>query len=552
MTRNNFAKVFLILVLTLGLAAGVSATSIQREFLVKQAGQELGTTTITLAVADNETHLNTVVVYPTMGLEIHSDYIFSGTDFPKQPLKYDFSIVSGGVLDLEMNWDDVAEYQIAQLGQTITLPNANVLALDNNVISDYMVATWLFDQESMDILTSNLVVPVMLPQGSSLVPMSVTYVGEEQIGSFTTDHYQVNIGVIVDIWVDPIDRSLVKLQIPMQAFELDAIGLETEPEMKRSFKDFGGHDFVETELMLGVNRAVISGTLSVPNLVGKFPGVVLVAGSGPTDRDGNSYLMPGPADYLKEIAHYLASRGIAVLRFDKRGIGASPGQVDSFSDYVDDIVSLTANFKEIEFIDADKVFIFGHSEGAWLASEAALKDSDLAGIGLLSGAGFSFYDTIKRQLLAQTDAAIAAGLFEETLSDRVVLALDSMYDSIVNSGVYNVSDYNLPDEIEQLILSFVLQGDLLKDWLVADPAAVLAEVKVPVLIIQGTADVQIGVEDAQALAAALPDEQRQIHIFEGLDHILKMTEGEPLSYTDPERRVDLKLLETLSDWILDQ
>lgn len=129
-------------------------------------------------------------------------------------------------------------------------------------------------------------------------------------------------------------------------------------------------------------------------------------------------------------------------------------------------------------------------------------------------------------------------------------ALDDMYQAVLNNTEYDVSQYDLPAEFEQLILTFVYQRDVLKDWLTADPAGVLAEVKVPVLIMQGTADIQIQPDDAYALAAALPDEQSELHIFEGLDHILKMTYGEPLSYTDPNRRVDRELLNILGDWIL--
>jgi fermentation-respiration switch protein FrsA (DUF1100 family) len=71
-----------------------------------------------------------------------------------------------------------------------------------------------------------------------------------------------------------------------------------------------------------------------------------------------------------------------------------------------------------------------------------------------------------------------------------------------------------------------------------------------VLIIQGTADVQVQVLDAQRLADALPEEQRELHIVPGVDHVLKMTYGEPLPYTDPNRRVDPQVMQVLGDWVL--
>src|SRR5690606_8780918 len=158
-------------------------------------------------------------------------------------------------------------------------------------------------------------------------------------------------------------------------------------------------------------------------------------------------------------------------------------------------------------------------------SEVARKREDLAGLVLLAGSGYPFFDTIKRQITSQSEAAAAAGIYDPELPERAVKALDDMYQAVLNNTEYDVSQYDLPAEFEQLILTFVYQRDVLKDWLTADPAGVLAEVKVPVLIMQGTADIQIQPDDAYALAAALPDEQSELHIFEGLDHILKMTYG---------------------------
>lgn len=535
-------------VVLLGAVFQVSAESISREYVIRQAGVEIGTTAVEISQAGDQTKLSTAVVYPQMGLEIDSEYFFSGSDFPKQPVSYSFSIKSGGILDLEMEWADTAKYTIKQLGQTVELPDANVLALDNYVVSDYMTATWIYGQTDAAPLASSLIVPVTLAQGSQIVPMAISYVGQETVGTYTADHFQVNLGVVVDLWVDQSDRSLLKLQIPMQAFEIEAVDLGAAPEPPRIFDDFGGYGFRDLDFHINVDRAKLSGTMTVPEVSGERPGVVLVAGSGPTDRDGNSFVMPGPADYLKEIAHYLASRGVIVVRYDKRGVGESPGEIQSFNDYINDVdavVDLLGNLSNV----AD-VFIVGHSEGAWLASEVARKRDDLAGVVLLAGAGYPYFDTVKRQIAAQCDAGAAVGLFDFEVKERTMKALDDLYQAVLNDTDYSLAAYELPAEIEQLMLPFVGQRFILKEWFTADPAQVLSEIKVPVLIMQGTADLQVQTADAYALADALPEEQRDLYIFDGLDHVLKMTYGEPLSYTDPERRVDRKLLSILGDWIL--
>ncbi|MFY9437252.1 MAG: alpha/beta fold hydrolase [Limnochordia bacterium] len=532
-------------------ALTTSAHGQNRQYIIKQAGKEIGTAEISIEQGWDTTYMTTQVRYPDSGVEFQTIYLLSGKEFPKKPVEYQFSMWSPfGGLVVDMAWNETAGYSIDQ-GPFISFDTGNVLALDNNVISDYMVAAWIYDKAAGGALEAFLAVPILLPQGTGILPMTISYLGEEQFDNYITDHFQVNVGVTVDLWVEQADRSLVMLQIPMQAFEIAAAELDevAQTEQVYTFPELEGSVFTEESFSIEVDRARISGTLTIPELQGKLPGVILVAGSGPTDRDGNSYVMPGPANYLKEIAHYLAARGIVTLRFDKRGVGKSPGQVSAFSDYINDIYALVDFLAGLENVDPERIFIVGHSEGAWLASEVARMRDDLRGIGLLAGPGFVFIDTIKRQMLEQSEAGIAAGMFDPDLSSRLESALDELYDAVLSDMDYDLSLFNLPTEFEQVILSFWYQKELLKDWFPVDPAAVLSEVGVPVLIIQGTADVQVRVLDAQRLADALPEHQRELHIISGIDHVLKMTYGEPLPYTDPNRRVHPQVLEIIGDWI---
>ena len=543
------AAVFLVILV---IFVSTAAKAASREYVIKQAGSAIGTVSISIVKNGEDTFMNTMTAYPDLGVEIQTTYAFSGREFPKRPVSYSYAILSGGLLNMDVEWTETARYTIIGGGQEspVDLGTANVLPLDNNVISDYMVATWIYDKESGGGLQSNVLVPVWIPQGIGMLPMTVSYIGEESVGGSTTDHFQVDVGVAVDVWVDQADRTLIKLHIPMQAFEIIAQGVDAEPEQAQFFTDFGGCSFSEEDFRIEVEQAMISGTLTIPDDAEAVPGVVLVAGSGPTDRDGNSYVMPGPANYLREIAHYLGSRGIAVLRFDKRGVGESSGPVSSFADYINDISALVDYLSGFPFADPERLFIIGHSEGAWLASEVAARRDDLRGIGLLAGAGYPFFDTVKRQMLQQSEAVIAAGLADEGLISRLDTALDELYLAVTGDKGFDVSLYGLPGEFEQLILSFEYQKELLKDWFKADPALVLSGVNVPALIIQGTGDVQIQLDDARRLAEAIPESQRELHIFEGVDHVLKMTDGEPLPYTDPSRRVDRQVLQVIGDWVL--
>lgn len=147
--RKEIRLVWLLVILVLFAGKTVGAQTVVREYRMKQAGSDLGTIQIELSVENDETHLNTLVKYPSLNTEIATNYTFVGEEFPKKPYKYNFSIIQGGVLDLEMVWNDTTAYTVFQLGQTNTIPINNVLALDNNVISDYMVSTWIFDGEKM-------------------------------------------------------------------------------------------------------------------------------------------------------------------------------------------------------------------------------------------------------------------------------------------------------------------------------------------------------------------------------------------------------------------
>lgn len=551
MAKSTTKLVLLLLLLGMlftPIIAAANVDHLESRYVIKQAGNEIGTAIVHLKIDHENTHLNTLVSYPSLGVEVASEYLFNGNEFPKTPVKYQFSIL-GGILDMDMSWEEEINYTISPLDAHGSISMINALALDNNIITDYMVATWIYDLASPQVQQSHLVLPTQMAAG--LVPMSIQFIGEEIVGHYQTDHFQVNIGVVVDLWVDHTNRSLVKLHIPMQAYEIIVNDLAEKSVSDKIFNDFGGLDFYEEELNWPIQQGTLSGTLSIPEKIDqRMPGVLLVAGSGPTDRDGNSYVMPGPADYLKEIAHYLASKGIVVLRYDKRGVGLSQGAVTSFADFISDVSTMVDALKAQAVVNNNQIYVLGHSEGAWLASEVALLREDLAGIGLLAGAGYPFFDTIKRQLTTQADTAVAMGMFDMGLTKRTTQALNDMYEAILNQHPYNVNKYQLPDEFNQVINSFVFQAELIKEWLVADPAQTLSKVDVPVLIVQGTGDIQIDVADAHLLADCLPDTQVELHIIEGIDHIMKMTYGEPLSYVDPNRRVEPDILQIIENWIL--
>lgn len=250
-----------------------------------------------------------------------------------------------------------------------------------------------------------------------------------------------------------------------------------------------------------VTRDGLHGSLIVPDRGARSATVLILAGSGPVDRDGN---LPGLRnDSLKLLARGLAERGIASLRIDKRGIGQSRTAAMREEDlriqtYVDDAIGWLAFLGARQ--DTGPLFILGHSEGALIATLAAQR-ADVAGVILVAGAGEPAAQLIARQL---SDAGVPEHL--QTESKRISQSL-----------ARGVAVADVPLELAALYRASV--QPYLMSWLPLDPAAELARLTAPALIVQGTHDLQIRVEDAQRLAAGLPNSK--FVLIEAMNHVLR-------------------------------
>ncbi len=252
---------------------------------------------------------------------------------------------------------------------------------------------------------------------------------------------------------------------------------------------------------LKTRTGTLSGTLDLPAGKGPFPVTLLIAGSGPTDRNGNQppFLVN---DSLKKLGEALAQRGIAVLRYDRRGVGASrlaqPGERDLRFDM---LVEDAADW--VKLLRADKRFtrvgVMGHSEGALvglLATRRAQADAYVS----LAGAGRRIPDILRQQLKK----------LRPDLRDKSDKILDEL------AAGRTVADP--PRELASLFRPSV--QPYLISWFRYDPAREIAAVNVPVLIVQGTTDLQIAVEDARALAAAKKD--ARLVLVDGMNHVLRL------------------------------
>ena len=288
---------------------------------------------------------------------------------------------------------------------------------------------------------------------------------------------------------------------------------------------------IEEDYDLTVEGGSIYGTLTLPEGEGPFKVAIIHPGSGPTDRDGNSAIA-GSNNGLKMIAQDLANNGIASIRYDKRGIAESMGLIKSeselvFEDYINDLILWIDKAKsDGRFTE---IYLIGHSEGALISAAAAVK-SQVAGFISLAGVGEPAYDTLIRQLSAQSKeiTELTTPIIMELKEGRTVADVPEMLQSLFR------------DSVQPYLIS----------WFKYDPVVVYSEIKSPIIIIQGDTDIQVTVEDARMLGEGTGIEPI---IISGMNHILKEAPADPeenlKTYQDPKLPLHPELMGEIISFI---
>ncbi|MCW3148258.1 alpha/beta hydrolase [Stutzerimonas stutzeri] len=286
-------------------------------------------------------------------------------------------------------------------------------------------------------------------------------------------------------------------------------------------------------LNLDTGNGVLQGSLLLPKSNQPVPVALLIAGSGPTDRDGNN--PAGPNDSLKRLAQGLAKLGVASLRYDKRGVGASlaaaPDERDlSVEAYVSDALAWSAKLKRDSRFG--KLILIGHSEGALIASLAAPQSGAVALVSI-AGSGRPIADVLREQLQGRLPPALLASSH---------FLLDELQAGRLHAQVPEPLHVLFRPSVQPYLISLFRQN----------PADAFAAAGVPALIAQGTEDIQVGIEDAQALKRAKPD--AVLALVGGMNHILRIVPAntrQPLaSYDDPGLPIAQPLLMNIRDFLI--
>lgn len=281
------------------------------------------------------------------------------------------------------------------------------------------------------------------------------------------------------------------------------------------------------------------GSLVVPSRPGKHPVVLIIAGSGPTDRDGNSPIQVAPGkllhpDTYKILAADLAADGIASVRYDKRGVAASAGAMAgrTEADYrFDTGINDAADWIKMLRADArfSKIIVVGHSEGSLVGMVAAQREKT-DGFVSLEGAGRPAAVVLREQL-TNNGAPVA------------------MFASILDSLTAGKTVDSVPPALAALFRPSV--QPYLISWFRYDPAAELKKLPYATLVVQGTHDIQVSMDDANLLAAAPGAKLLKI---DGMTHVLKIGPADAPAqiagvYTDPSVAIPPELISAIAAYV---
>jgi pimeloyl-ACP methyl ester carboxylesterase len=284
----------------------------------------------------------------------------------------------------------------------------------------------------------------------------------------------------------------------------------------------------------------VPATLTIPRGHGPWPAVVLLAGSGPQDRDETL----GPNKPLKDLAWGLATRGVAVVRFDKitlaspEHLQATPESVTVTEEYAPQVLAAIGLLAEQPAVGAGRVVLIGHSLGGTVAPRIAATEPNVTGLVLLAAGAQPLHWAIVRQLryLAALSPAAASAQTVERATEQAGL----------------IDSPQLALRTPSSELPFGVPASYWLDLRAYDAVATAATLSIPILIVQGARDYQVTVDDDLARWRARLDTRPEttIRVYPDLDHMLARGTGPstPADYDRPQH-IDAEIITAITDWI---
>lgn len=385
-------------------------------------------------------------------------------------------------------------------------------------------------------------VRICVGEASVRLEMDLSSAGDELKGSFLQGPAE-------------FDLSLIRVK------QISAVHRPQEPKPPYPYRS---EEVSYSNQTAGITFA---GTLTIPQGEGPFPGVLLITGSGPQNRD--EMIFEHRPFFV--IADHLTRKGIAVLRVDDRGVGettsgSTPLQ-DTTEDFVEDVLSGFEYLQQRSDIDGDQIGLIGHSEGGVIAPLAAVKNKDVAFIILMAGTG------IRGDLLLLKQKELisrASGIIDPEEIDLSVELTRQLFALVMED---DISAAATRSKIEKLVREFKdlaegsvadaevarviaeLESRWIRWFLRHDPALIIERVRCPVLAINGSLDLQVPCqENLAAIGSALTRGKNQdfeLIEFPGLNHLFQHCKtGLPSEYGKIEETFSVEVLEKMTHWIL--
>lgn len=338
-----------------------------------------------------------------------------------------------------------------------------------------------------------------------------------------------------EIWADE-DGRLLRFSVPSQTVEYvrdDIASVSTRRVVISRPND--------EQVQIPGNGFTLAGTISKPtSATGRLPAVVLVAGSGPVDRDEIVSGIP----IFGQLAGALADSGFLVLRYDKRGIGQSGGRVESagLAEFADDLRATVKFLAYRKDVDPKRISVVGHSEGGSVTLLAAAKDNKIAAVALLATNGV----TGSEMVLAQQKHVLDRTSMSDADKQAKVDLQKKLHQAVI-TGKWEGVPVDLRRQIDnpefQSVLTF-------------DPAKIIPQVRQPILIVQGSLDTQVDPSNADRLESLARARKRESATTEvvrlpGLNHLfVPATTGETEEYPElKERQIAPALPSALTTWL---
>lgn len=301
-------------------------------------------------------------------------------------------------------------------------------------------------------------------------------------------------------------------------------------------------------LNVKTDAGTLYGVVTVPKGASAAPGIILIPGSGAPDLNGDA--PPVLRNHIyQQLAYALTCHGYAVLRYDKRGVGKSTGAANdtTIQDYRSDVIALAGALRKQPGVAADRLILMGHSEGGLIAPYTAPKLGDeLRAVVLLEAPGETLDKIVIHQSLREYKAHGASKKEVAEFKRQARQFFRALRKS-------NGADFQVPKGLQDFALGQQIAhaAKWFRSDMMIHPTRRIARLEVPVLIVQGTADVQVGVRNARRLHAADPD--ATLAMMPHMTHDLIVAHGDPFDFATPSpgAQLDPALVKRVVEWLND-